>query len=132
MSAPAVVRPERESRVRAPVSARALWAAALAGPVAFLVNHQLLYLLVDWTCLGGHRWVMHLTALFFAAVAAAGGLLARRNWARAGREWPTTEGGPEWRSRFLAAFGLLMSAGFFFILAQWFPLWVLDSCVRAG
>src|SRR5512138_1893020 len=99
------VRPEVGPREQAPVSDLALWAAALGGPIAFLVNLQVSYTMVDWACNTGHDWALHLAHLVALALAAAASLLGFVLWRRVGRDWPDSGAGSASRSRLLAAVG---------------------------
>jgi len=130
----ATVRPEVVPKERPPVSDGALWAGALAGPLAFFLHLQLDYVYVPWTCEHGGRWLLHLVALLAIALTAAGTALSWRNLDRAGRDWPehAHEGGSLARSRFVAGLGVAMGALFLLVmLAQWIPIWILDPCHRA-
>jgi hypothetical protein len=130
---PMTVRTEGPPKERAPVSEGALWAGALAGPLAFFLHLQLDYVYVPWTCEQGGRWLLHLVALLAVALTAAGTWLSWRTLDRAGREWPEHQyaGGSVARSRFVAGLGVAMGALFLLVmLAQWIPIWILDPCHR--
>ena len=123
------VRRAPAARERAPVSRRRLWSAILAGPAAYLLNHEALYLLSAWTCPNGHRWLMHATALLFALVSLGGAWVGWRNWQIAGREPPTAEGGPLPRSRFMGLIGVAFGLFFFVVVvALWIPVAVVGPC----
>lgn len=106
-----------------------LWAGVLAGPVAWLVHLQTVYVLAVWACGGRGRAALHLVTLLCLAVTAAGIASAWRRWRSVG-EWPSDWGhGRESRVRMLSVLGLL--AGTLFALAlvaQWFAVLLLDPC----
>ena len=106
-----------------------LWAGLFAGPAAVLLNLQINYMLVPWTCLTGHRFVLHLVMLAALSIAIAGGLSAWRGWKQMGREWPDGSGGAVPRNRFMAALGVLLSIfSFIVILALGIPNFILNPC----
>jgi hypothetical protein len=112
-----------------PANAVALWTGILAGPVAWLLQMQTGFALVPWACATGHVFVLHLVTLAGLLIAAAGALVAWRDWRRFGKEWPKGKGGRQMRRRFMAVLGLLTSVLFFFvILAQGIPSFILNPC----
>ena len=109
----------------------ALWAGALAGPLATLTQLQVNYALVLWACGAGREWPLHLTALLALAVAVAGGLLSWRNRRLAGTGWEDEGAGVIPRSGFMAAVGILISALIaLVIVAQWIPVFAYGPCER--
>ena len=94
-----------------------LWAGLLVPPLAVLVAQTMAYAFVPEV---GYRdrppLILHLTEAFWLLVIVACGLLARRNWATAGREWPADSGGRVQRSRFLAAMGAVGAVFFALVL----------------
>jgi hypothetical protein len=108
-----------------------LWAGLLVAPVAFLFNLQANYTLTQKLCPGGRTVLLHAVSIFFLLVAAGGGLIAWRNWERAGRTWPDEAGNRTVRNRFLSAVGLLLSVlCFLIIIAQWIPQFIFSPCLR--
>lgn len=127
------VRTEHEPAAREPVSAMALWAAILAGPLAIAAMQESLYILTGWSCMHGTKWPMHLTAILFAFVPVGAALLAMRNWRAAGLQWPGTDGGALPRARFMAAVGFFSGIAFFIVaIALWLPVLGHLPCPRAG
>jgi hypothetical protein len=109
-----------------------LWFGVLAGPLAFLVNLQVMYMLVPWACTGGWRLGLWLFPPLMVALALAGVLVAWTSWRRVGREWPGEEGGPQPRSRFLATLGVLVSATMaLVVVAHWLATFFISPCQRA-
>jgi hypothetical protein len=127
------VRPESDARERAPVSRLASWTAALAGPVAFAVNHEVMYLLVPAGCRAGSETPVHLSAGLAALAVLAGMALARRNLRVAAACGSDSAAGGDPRTRFLAILGL--GSGVLFlvvILSQWMPTLFLGPCFGPG
>jgi hypothetical protein len=126
------IRPEAPPREHPPVSDTALWTSVLGGPLVFLLNLQVNYVMVDWACNSGNDWslhVVHLTSLILCVGVALLGLTLLR---RAGGGGPDSGGGSASRSRLLATVGLLGGALFAVsILAQWIAMMVLGTCLRA-
>jgi hypothetical protein len=132
MDATVETRPEAAPRERPPVSDFALWTSVLTGPVVFLVNMEVNYVMTDWACESGTTWALHLAHLIALAIVVAGGLLGLSLWRRVGQQWPDPGGGSVSRSRMLAAVGALGCALFAVcIVAEWITVVVLGSCLRA-
>jgi hypothetical protein len=113
------------------VSDLALWTSVLGGPIAFLLNLQVNYTMVDWACNTGHDAGLHLAHLVSLVLAVAVGWLGLTLWRRIGGV-PDSGGGSESRSRFLAALGTFAGAlSALAIFAQWITVMVLGSCLRA-
>jgi len=133
----AVVRPEPEPREHPPVSRTVLWAAILAGPVAWVANHMLLYIISSWSCAKGTEWPLHATAALTALVCVAGFAIAWQAWQRSEPALGHDPGHPEEvsapRSRFMGMIGMLASALFLsVIVSQWLPVLFLGPCMRSG
>jgi hypothetical protein len=108
-----------------------LWAGMLVAPVAFLLNLQANYTLTQQLCPGGRMIFLHALTLFFLLAAAGGGLIALRNWKRAGRSWPDESGSRTMRNRFMGAVGVMMSVlCLLIIIAQWIPQFIFNPCQR--
>ena len=124
-------RPEAAPREQAPVSDVALWTAVLLGPVVFLINLQVTYVMVDWACASGTEWVLHLVHAASVAVAVGSAWVSRSFWQRAGGSWPDTAGGSAARTRLLGALGTLGGALFALCVgAQWLTVIILGVCER--
>jgi hypothetical protein len=96
-----------------------LWAGILVPAIAFLLNLQINYSLVPWVCVTGKAFALHAATAGTIALAGSGGLASWTAWRR------ETEG----RSRFMAIWGLMMSALFFVVIvAQAIPIFMLDPC----
>jgi hypothetical protein len=106
-----------------------LWAGVLVGPMAMLLQLEINYALVLWSCATRHTWPLHLVSLVALLVTAVAGVLSYRIWGRLSAN--EDSGGPIARSRFMAAVGILMSllmCGV--IVAQWLPVFIHDPCER--
>ena len=125
------VRPEAPAREHPPVSDLALWTSVLSGPVVFLLNLEVSYVMVGWACDAGNEWALHLVHLVSLAAVVAGTLLGAALWRRVGRSWPDADGTFDSRSRLLAALGTLGGVMFAVsIVAQWITVMVLGACSR--
>ena len=125
------VRPEAPPREHPPVSDLALWTSVLSGPLVFLLNLEVSYVMVDWACDTGSEWALHLVHLVSLAAVVAGTLLGAALWRRVGRSWPDPGGTSDSRSRLLAALGTLGGVTFAVsIVAQWITVMVLGACPR--
>lgn len=125
------VRPEAPPREHPPVSDLALWTSTLSGPLVFLLNLEVSYVMVDWACNSGNEWALHLVHLVSLAAVVAGTLLGAALWRRVGRSWPDSDGSSDSRSRLLAALGTLGGVAFAVsIVAQWITVMVLGACPR--
>jgi len=105
-----------------------LWAAWLAGPVAWTLHLNLSYVLVPWVCASGAPAVLHLVTLGSLLIAGVGAAMAWRVWRR------STEARPEppaaTRTRFMAIAGLLSAAYFVtVIVAQAVPVFLVPPCL---
>ena len=108
-----------------------LWAGVLIAPLAFLLNLQVNYTLTQKLCPGRRPLILHVLTLCFLLLASGGGLIAWRNWARAGREWANESEDNTVRNRFLAIIGLMISLlCVLIIVALWIPQFIFDPCQR--
>lgn len=106
-----------------------LWSGLLVAPFAFLLNLQVSYMLVPFTCATGRVFWLHVASGGSLMLAALGLFIAWRNWQKAGRGWQSEAGDVTARSRFLSVMGLLMSALFCLaILAQWIANFIIGPC----
>lgn len=121
---------ETREALREPRGIAMLWFAMLAGPAAWSLGLGLDYALVRVACSAGTTLPLHAVTLGSLALAAAGGWVAWRAWARTGRGRPGEGGGPVPRSRLMAVLGMLASALFgLAIVAQWAAKLFLHPCM---
>ena len=125
------IRPEPGPRERPPVSDLALWTSVLGGPLVFLLNLEVNYVMVDWACNAGTDWALHFVHLVALVLCAACALLGLALLRRVRRDGGDRVGGSDARSRLLATLGTLSGAlCAVSVLAQWIPVMVLGTCLR--
>lgn len=102
------------------------------GPIATLVNEELIYVTNMWACGTGKQLAMHVVPILCLAVALGAGALAWMDWGRVGRGVEDESATIDARSRFLAICGMAVSAmSALIILAQWLAIFVFGACMRA-
>jgi hypothetical protein len=103
----------------------------LLGPIAVLVNEELIYVTNMWACGMGKQPAMHIVPIICLLVTIGAGLLARRDWIRVGRGIEEEAATVDSRTRFLALGGMWISAlSALIILAQWLAIFVFGACMR--
>ncbi len=118
-------------RLRQPGEILRLWIGFLAGPLVTLAEQAVQYLLVPGACAGGHELPLHATALVAVLLIGGSGLLAAREFRRAGAV-ADEAGGARARSRFMAAVGMLTSVVFGLgVVAHWLAVIILGACRTA-
>jgi hypothetical protein len=106
-----------------------LWAGVLIAPLAWALQMQAGYILVQPACQAGRNTLLHIVTLAALLLAALGGFIAWRKWQQTGRAWPDEAAGALARSRFMAVLGLLLSVMFFLVIvAQGIASFVLHPC----
>lgn len=109
----------------------AIWVACLLPPVMAIFHLQFSYPLDHVACATGSKLPLHIFSIAALLVDAFAGWLAHREWVRFGSENPGQLPGPLGSRRLLALLGMMGAAIFaLFILAQWFPNFVLPPCIR--
>ena len=104
-----------------------LWFGILAGPLAFLLNLQLSYMLVQPACVTTHHLILHLVPVGALLLTVSGGVSAWRNW----QVESNKAAGVLPCGRFMAGVGLLISVLFLAVIAaQWLPNFILTPCQR--
>ena len=102
------------------------------GPIAALVNEELIYVSNMWACGTGGQLVMHVVPLVCLLVTVGAGFLAWSDWVRVGRGVEDEAATVDSRSRFLALAGMGISAlSALIILGQWLAIFVFGACMRA-
>jgi hypothetical protein len=108
-----------------------IWFANLAPPIAALAHLQFSFILEHTACATRSKIQIHIITFILMAVVVWAGLLAHRKWVAYGSDPPKDHPGPLGSRRLLALLGMIGAFIFgLFILAQWFPNWVLGTCVR--
>jgi len=104
----------------------------VVGPVAMLVNEELIYVTNMWACGTGKQLAMHIVPLVCLLATLGAGFLAWADWGRVGRGVEDEAATIDSRSRFLALSGMAISAlSALLILAQWLSIFVFGACMRA-
>ena len=108
-----------------------IWFAFLAPPIAAITHLQLSYVFEHTACSTRSMVQIHAATVILLAIDLIAGWMAHRQWVRLGGEPPGQLPGPVGSRRHMALEGMI-GAGIFglFILAQWFPNFVLGPCVR--
>ena len=106
-----------------------LWAALLAGPIAWTFNQGVGYAVVKPLCAGGATYLLWALGAAALALSVAGALMAWRLAGRIGRNAAEHGGTPRDRSYFMAllatAFNLLLGV---LIIASLIPQFLLSPC----
>jgi hypothetical protein len=103
----------------------------LLGPIAVLVNEELIYVTNMWACGTGKQPAMHIVPIVCLVVTIGAGLLARRDWIRVGRGIEEEAATIDSRTRFFALGGMAISSlSALIILAQWLAIFVFGACMR--
>lgn len=132
MATRTVVEPNERARLRRWPGLLSLTLGVVIGPIAVLVNEELIYVTNMWACGTGKQLAMHVVPIVCLAVTVGVGLLAWRDWDRVGRGVEDEAATVDSRSRFLAVGGMAISAlSALIILAQWLAIFVFGACMRA-
>jgi hypothetical protein len=108
-----------------------IWPGLLVPPLAFLTLLSVNYGLEPWACEFQIRWPLHLSSAVTLVLVAAAGVLALRDWRRAGLEAPNGGGAQAPRERFLSAMALMLSAlSALSVLGLWTTILIMPPCVR--
>jgi hypothetical protein len=109
-----------------------LWISMLGAPVIWLIHLESGYALVQYACVSGRHFVLHLNAIVSLALVLGIGALAIHHWNQAGRGWPSQdEGGSTARWRTLSIMGVLQSGLFsLLILVAWAAIFILHPCSK--
>ena len=118
-----------EESFRSAGADRALWLGVLGPPMLLLLNQQVNYMLVPWTCRHDSPWALHLVSLVLIVATVLTGLTALRYWRAAGPDLGTEGEGPVTRGRFMALVGIASSAlGALMLFSEWLPILYITPC----
>ena len=132
MATRTVVEPNERVRLTRRPGLLSLTLGIVVGPIAVLVNEELIYLTNMWACGTGKQVAMHVVPIICLVVTLGAALLAWRDWDRVGRGVEDEAATVDSRSRFLALGGMAISAlSALLILAQWLAIFVFGACMRA-
>ena len=127
-----VVEPNERARLTRWPGLLSLTLGVVIGPIAVLVNEELIYVTNMWACGTGKQMAMHVVPIICLTLALGAGLLAWRDWDRVGRGVEDEAATVDSRSRFLALAGMAISAlSALLILAQWLAIFVFGACMRS-
>lgn len=102
-------------------SSTLLWIAILASPLAFAIQFESRYALVQWACFSHRGWVLAVISITSLLAAAGAALLG---WVSFARLDPSVQ-----RARFMALAALILGVGFSLaILASGVPHMFLGAC----
>ena len=90
-----------------------LWFGVMAPPFGWVFQHQMSMLLTPWVCRTGNHWALLPVALAGLALTLSGGLVAWHHFEPTPPEEMEKGPAPEFRRRFMAGAGLLLSMLFF-------------------
>jgi hypothetical protein len=108
-----------------------LWFLLAGPPLAAFLQQQLTYMMVTPACERRLPWLVHLPLLPGLLLIGLAGVIARREWQRAGQQPSTDVGGLLAASRLFSLVGFaLCGLALALILAQWLPTLFLDPCQR--
>jgi hypothetical protein len=101
----------------------------LAGPIAWALDLEISYSLVQWTCGGGPTVVLHLITLAALVIIGGGAFAAWTALRQTSGERRQDGSRPDERGRFMAVLGLATCAFFaLVVIATAVPRVVLDAC----
>ena len=106
-----------------------LWAGVLVGPMAALIQLQVNYALVLWSCSHRSTWPLHLVSILALLATIVAVLLPYRIWQRVRIDEDGM--GPPARAKLMAVVGILISIlSSLLIIAQWIAVFIYDPCQR--
>src|SRR5438132_3501479 len=110
---------EKERVVEVRASSAMLWTGILAGPIAWLLDVQINYALLQWACLNHADWVLWAVTVIMLVMCIFAAFEARRGMAL----------DPSRRALFMGLGGLIISGSFFLaILSTSAALAFLKPC----
>jgi hypothetical protein len=108
-----------------------LWLVVLLPPATALLNLAFGYVLAHVACARGPKLPIHVFMLACLIIVLVAGVFARRDWVALGENDPGQLSGPVGSRRLMALLGIGGAAlSAFFIISQWFPVFVLPPCLR--
>src|SRR4051812_19499950 len=111
-----------------PVRPLVLWLGMLGGPLAWLTQFLLNYILVRWACAAGQTWSLHVAGFSFLLCCLALAFLSWRSF-RVISSLANQEDRAVVRGRFMATLGIWLSTLFALITAaQVAAAFLIDPC----
>jgi len=107
-----------------------LWLGVLGAPIAWLIQFQLRYSLVQWACLQQSALALHIVSSIFLAGTIAATAWSWRMWQRLGKTWPSdSEDTPHMRNLFLSVLAIETNVLFsLLIFAQAIAAFFVSPC----
>lgn len=113
---------QREHFPPLPRDSAPLWAGVIGVPAVWGIMLQAVYAFATHACVHQEFWVIHVLQIIGLVLAALGGFICFSYWHREGDDMKD-------RTRFLASWGMMISALFFItILSQTIAGWMLNAC----
>jgi hypothetical protein len=107
----------------------ALWTGLLTGPIVWFISLEAKFALAPWVCAFHWKPAVYMVSLVAFLVTAAAGLLSWNQWRQLSAEHSETGDSVLARPRIMALGGVMLSAGFFVVLAaQSLPELLLAGC----
>jgi hypothetical protein len=101
-----------------------LWTGLLLAPAAWLLQMQISYALVPWSCSHQERSALYITTVVFLAISGGAILISWKNWQAIAQDNPAAK-----RARFMALLGILIGTMFsLVIIAQGIPRFIISPC----
>ena len=117
------------TELKSDVTISELWAGVLVGPLAALIQLQVNYALVLWSCSHRSNWPLHLVSVLALLATIVAGFMAYRIWQRLSADEDGL--GPPARTRLMTLVGILISIlSSLVIIAQWLAVFIYDPCQR--
>lgn len=108
-----------------------IWIAFVLPLLVALLHLQISYSLEHVACSTGSTIQIHIYTVVSLVVVVVCGLVARRHWISLGSADPGQHPGPVGSLRLMSLLGMIGSVmAVLFILAQWFPNFILPVCIR--
>jgi hypothetical protein len=120
---------EATTELKSDANIGGLWAGVLVGPMAALIQLQVNYALVLWSCSHRSTWPLHLVSVLALLATIVAVVLPYRLWQRVRIDEDGL--GPAARRKLMAVVGILISTlSALLIIAQWIAVFIYDPCQR--
>jgi len=120
---------EATTELKSDANIGGLWAGVLVGPMAALIQLQVNYALVLWSCSHRSTWPLHLVSILALLATIVAVVLPYRLWQRVRIDEDGL--GPAARTKLMAVVGILISTlSALLIIAQWIAVFIYDPCQR--
>jgi len=117
------------AELKSNVTIAELWAGVLVGPMAALIQLQVNYALVLWSCSHHSTLPLHVVSALALFLTIVVGLLSFQIWQRV--SIGEDGAGPAARTKLMTVIGMLISILMsLVIIAQWLAVFIHDPCER--